>query len=162
MKKVALFFQHLGPWFKNLWSKEPQAEAVISKVINGIETISADINTPEADIIEAAFGKTIGGKTAAEVKDFLPLALEAAHAADDGLKATEAITDPTEKANLLITTVLKDIAAMPEAKKSAQTITVIAGIVSKILGMDLTEATHLVTAKQLELQAAAATETAAQ
>lgn len=150
MKKALLFFQHLRMQITLLWAKEPEVEAVVSKVISGINSISANLNSSEADIIQAAFGNTIGGKTLDEVKALLPLALEVSHVAQDGLKATDSITDPTGKANALITTVLADIAKMPEAAKSAQTLNIIAGIVSHILNMDFTEALHLVTAKSLE------------
>jgi hypothetical protein len=151
MKKIALFFHNVATSFANLWAKEPQVEAVINQVITGINVAGGVFSNPVVDIIAHAFPGGIGGKTLDEVKVLIPEALEISTIASDALKASEGVTDPTAKANAVITTTLQEVAKLPELAKESHTLTIISAIVSKILGISLVEATHYVTAKQIEL-----------
>lgn len=154
MKKIFTWFGHLPQHIAKLWEKEPQIEQTINTVINGIISVGATVNSSQADIIALMFPNGIGTKTLAEVRLLLPEALQVSTIASDAMKAAANVTDPIAKTNAVITTTLLEIGKLPQLAKDAHLLTIIAGIVSKVLHIDMTEATHLVTAKQLEIQQA--------
>jgi len=145
------FFQHIKEGIKSLWQKEPQVHQVVIQVIEGIHKASTYAGSAEADIIAQVFPNGIGTKTLAEVKVLLPEISEISTIADDALKASEGVEDPTEKANAVITTTLNKVAALPGLQKESHLLIIISALVSKVLHISYTEATHLVTAKQQEL-----------
>lgn len=156
MSKIGTFFKNLGQHIAALWAKEPQAEATITTVLQAVEKLDIKIDSPEADIIASMFPNGVGGKTLAELRELVPYATEGLEIGQHALGASATITDPVLKANAVITTVLTEVAALPAAAKEAHYLTFISAIVSRILGVSVTEATHLVTAKQLEIQNGAA------
>ena len=153
MGKFAHFFENLGQHIKDIWAHEPQVEADVTAVISGVTKVVGALNSPEADIIASMFPNGIGNKTLAEVKAIIPQALDVSHVAEDALTASDGLTDPTAKANAVITTVLADVAKLQGAAKDAQLLLIMSGIVSKVLGITFAQATNLVSAKQAEMQA---------
>lgn len=144
------FWNSIKEHVKSLWSKEPAAEKAVTSVISGINKAISGLNSTEADVILSIFPGGVAGHTVAEIKAIFPEALEVSTIANDALKETDGLTDPTEKANALITTVLGECAKLPELQKESHLLAIISSIVSKLLNISLTEATHLVTAKQQE------------
>lgn len=154
MSKVGDFLRHLKAGWLNLWAHIPQAEHVVTEVIAGIGKATGLLNSGEADLLASLFPNGIGTKDLNEIRALSTEALQVTRIGQDALKSAESIADPTQKANAVITHVLTEIAKLPDLAREAHTLNVIAAFVSKVLGISLTDALHMVTTKQLELAAA--------